>query len=498
MQLTHQEISFSILMVFLAFLAVHFLAYGPLLQTHFAVDSYPSMYKPIAGTHFEHGRYIGGSIFFLLNAIGVNVVRSQFFFTLWAIGVYSAIDTILFLQIHKQLARAQVSSVTALFLGCSLFTVNVFNLEQFLFPECLAVDPLGMLLGCVAAVLVCNYKNVKAWLGAFVLLVCAVSIYQVNVGHFLVITTVLLVLQYNFVLDKKSFANMVQVIVFAGLSGVVSLIMQTSLSIKGSSTAVNFSVEGLLGNVIRVLRNQYGIWVKGCTLMPYMSIVVMVLVIWAVFIAGAKRQKQLKRFVAVGVLASVLGVGVTFAPHILSSLPVVAQRTMTGVFFVIGMWTIFAAAANKSEKQIKLLAAAAAIFMLVSIVQINRVTGQHMAANQVDYEIGRTLLAEAQQQSQKNGTAITQVAVCRDDKSTLAYPGIDYVFSDTNVKALNILGSGGSVITYVAEKEGYGQIIEVPMPQEIYETYFAGKNWDTVNAPEQVVVMDNTAYICMF
>ncbi len=39
---------------------------------------------------------------------------------------------------------------------------------------------------------------------------------------------------------------------------------------------------------------------------------------------------------------------------------------------------------------------------------------------------------------------------------------------------------------------------ETDMDQQIYDSYFAGKNWDDPMIREQVVILEDTAYICCY
>ena len=36
------------------------------------------------------------------------------------------------------------------------------------------------------------------------------------------------------------------------------------------------------------------------------------------------------------------------------------------------------------------------------------------------------------------------------------------------------------------------------VPSDIYEEYFADKNWDYFDVNEQLVIVDDTAYICVY
>ena len=118
----------------------------------------------------------------------------------------------------------------------------------------------------------------------------------------------------------------------------------------------------------------------------------------------------------------------------------------------------------------------------------------HLAMDDLDTAYAEAINNYIADYSEKNGDKITHVALAWDEQVTWSYDGIDYVSYDLNTR--NILRSWTNVplINYA----NHTDYQKADMDPDVWEEFFAGKNWDSFLPEEQIVFRNHTAYIVIY
>lgn len=118
----------------------------------------------------------------------------------------------------------------------------------------------------------------------------------------------------------------------------------------------------------------------------------------------------------------------------------------------------------------------------------------HLAMDDLDTAYAKAINNYIADYSEKSGDKITHVALAWDEQVTWSYDGIDYVSYDLNTR--NILRSWTNVplINYA----NHTDYQKADMDPDVWEDFFAGKDWDHFLPEEQIVFRNHTAYIAIY
>ena len=98
------------------------------------------------------------------------------------------------------------------------------------------------------------------------------------------------------------------------------------------------------------------------------------------------------------------------------------------------------------------------------------------------------------QYQEETGITVTKVGAVNDSSPVYYNPGVDYVNHDLNIRAMTVAWGWSNLLNFYCQTN----YTIVTVPDNIYNTYFAGKNWNTLNLDEQAVFVDDTLYLAMY
>ena len=93
---------------------------------------------------------------------------------------------------------------------------------------------------------------------------------------------------------------------------------------------------------------------------------------------------------------------------------------------------------------------------------------------------------------QENGVEVENLCLINDINAPAYYDEVQYTSDQINERSLGIL-SVSIMEVMTGRKFNW-----VEMDPEVYAVYFEGKNWDSFDPAEQIIIDGNTAYWCMF
>lgn len=131
-------------------------------------------------------------------------------------------------------------------------------------------------------------------------------------------------------------------------------------------------------------------------------------------------------------------------------------------------------------------------YLFVHLLFCNFIITNHFVSNTLDEVYAHLIVNTIEKYENKTGIKVTKLAVCRDDYAPNGYDEVSYKSHETNERSLSIVPR--STLEYFT-----GRTFEpVEMSKEIRKKYFEGKDWEYFDAEEQIIIVEDTAYWCIF
>lgn len=142
------------------------------------------------------------------------------------------------------------------------------------------------------------------------------------------------------------------------------------------------------------------------------------------------------------------------------------------------------------------------LFILSNVFFIQSIIQNRIISETLDYMYAEKIFAAIEEYESETGTTITAISAVNDTDSPPFYDQVNYCRS-----AINRRCYGDYTWTFLQYCAYYtnasaslnGRSFErVSMDENIYQTYFAGKNWTEFDSEQQIVFDGSTMYICVF
>ena len=488
---SHIRKNLAAIRLFLIYLSVLLLSFGIYMREGFGSDSLIYYRSPEGGirTWSFHGRYLATAVNVLLLKAGFSATdhyRLCFVFFLLCLSFALLI-------IHKLFAVAVhdngIHSRYILVPVVSLIFVNVLFCEYFSFPECFLVFPFSFLFCSLGSYVYVNGRKMTG----IILLTAACLFYQLSCIAACMIITTYYIIRNNGLIDRKlltkTFANTILVMII----GVLDLI---STNILAYWNIIDYSGKTLsldISSELYYLKYQIILLFKSSlTLLPafYIPLLFMLLISIPYF-AHCILQKNrsglicfllfhLYMFIMMNILAFLNG------PFYFPRLQV--------TFYLWQVMTLMISISCMPALMRKLQIGACIMYLLLQIVCIHQIAVDHYISNDLDMHYASLVINEIKQYESETGTAVDTIACTVDTNCSLYYPDIHHYRDQINERAIAVVPY--SIIEAAGMPEKHLDIID--MPPEIYTAYFKGRNWDSFDLSEQLVIIDHVAYYCVY
>lgn len=473
------------------------IAYLPFMQTHYSSDSYANVNGIDVAIHLRNGRVVTYFVQSLVNFLGFNPVKHQAV-TVGVVIFALALSVLLIYMEMVDCVRDSVWKRAVILGGLLVVYINVFFAEWLLYVESLTSAPIGIMLVTVAAVYASRKIYVKNLIVSWLLLLCALNMYQIYIEFFMVLSLLIIYVQYKGRLEREAFIRSI-VVVGEGVIGSIVTIILHPLIIRGfglqpPDRVTTLDIQAILSNAELVLGAQQSIWSSSLSLLPKGVLLGTILALFSLFFA--QRWKNISETVY-GLLALAFVPAITLAPHVISTVVWMAPRTIVGVFHVVTVLLIMIGVGGQKKKNDICIVIAVPImcmFMLVSMYSINGIIVNNIATNHLDEALAVQIERGIQEYQGETGVAVTKIAAVNDESPTYIYDGVRYVSHDMNIRGLVVQWAGVELINHYCDREYQ----KVEMPDDIYDTYFRGKNWDYFDLNEQAVFDGDTLYLAMY
>ncbi len=394
------------------------------LQMHFSSDTYVLWdlgYMNYPQQYFLlDGRLISAFVCFFAGILNlpleVYIIGMTFigiFFLSFAIYITS--------DILNEFVKKQTTTTNVFIVAISfVLVVCQFNLEYLLFPES-AVMCLGVLL-VVYAAKISLLKTTKRYLKIFALLLTAVLCYQGLVNIFPTFIMLIFILRHitTIRLDKAELKKIIIDIFKLALITIVVVVISFGVVEAGKAlfqseqdrTNDIFTQEGLERTVEALITYTDDLWHKNLNMLPhYFNYVIIGATILFLFLLKSK-----KTIIAEYLLFVLCILIICIVPMFLFNTgPVGRVNSPMAMLFGSSLAIIYITSLQADLKKIKrsIEIFVAISFMLNSVFIIANIS-EHLAANKIDQNMGRTLNHYVEQYEQQTGITLTKFSFIYD------------------------------------------------------------------------------------
>ena len=492
------------LILFFVNVLIVFLACGLMLNQHFSPDTHGmwNMTDNDVSSHLRNGRFVTALISKLLAAVGINVARSQSALVLLFMLTVAALAAHLSCRILRTIEREDVFALVGTNAAMLLLFHNAFLAEWYIFGECMLMYAVS--ISCAVWSVLAYRRLVFARGGeavrhiavSFLALTLFLGTYQVSIGIYVGLLLI-------FVFIEKADIRKKLLLAAGGLSlgafaCVINLLIVKLLTwthiMPPTERGAALDIFVILSNLRSLIAKQPEIW-RGYGVFPAYMLPVFFLAAAGLFLFFAIRRRIPRSAVWLAIVFSLCIYAGSFIPHLVAAEFWVSHRTLVPLFAVFSFWIIaFFSVEPISLPERRIAASLALVFLLGNSLLMEDIFSNHLAMEKQDTAYAKAINNYIADYSEKNGDKITHVALAWDEQVTWSYDGIDYVSYDLNTR--NILRSWSNVplINYA----NHTDYQKADMDPDVWEEFFAGKNWDFFLPEEQIVFRNHTAYIVIY
>ena len=488
---------FSALRPYVAVLLVSvvFFVYGPLLNRHYALDTYFAEARGNQGDlQIQLGRFLSGTLLNILAGFGVNTAVDQSFFTflslcLLALSLYLLIG--LFFRLRQEW---DIHSLLLLCLAAVVSLCHVFMLGWFLFPEVVVFMMTALVLSILAVSFPMRYSGPRRWFMCYILLCAALSFYQAAGAFF--VTFFLLYVSVSravrpIVSVMKGFGSAFVVYASAGITNMLLIGWGGRHSGRTDFSHAN-PFENLYGIIESVREKLQNTNLGVAPLFSFLFVVTALLLCCWLLLSKGPDRKDAGRTLLVLFAMTCVSFAAIIMPHLFTATVDVSPRSIAALMSLPGVICIFMLfqLMPLKRRMFFLTAGVLLLFLLANTFLTYSVEESRFATNRLDREIAGMVWQEITQYEGRTGNAIRRIAFRHDTKPSLCYRGL---VCYGNFRAM---GTDWTVIPLLSIVSGR-RFARASMPAPVYDTYFEGRNWDFFST-EQVVFQGDTLFLMLF
>lgn len=468
-------------------------AYSSMLFMHFSIDSYGLYFGIDEDTALKAGRLLFYLFYLLCERINFNPVKCQIFLIILFITFSAYVLTSLVRAFAMYFEKR--SNIVFLSLECGILLgfVNVFYFEWFLYPEMTLIYGVSMLFLLLAFKTI-QRENFGALFISSSLLFLGLNCYQAIFPIYIILTVTSVLLNHNLIFSKDTAKAVGKIILAAGIAAILQLlelrVLQSFGYVRGDF--IGDSENTIVPNIVEIIREQIPLWYSAFGFLPKMVVVVfmcIVLTFIIVQLVGSSlkiRDIIFDGLMLLGCYASIFILG------IFNSTIWLAPRTIPGFFFFLSMLLLISLALNKLSPQgEKFFFGVIIVFLLVNFIQIQDIARNHYMSLVLNEQQAICVEEQIKNYEEKSGAKINNIAVRNDKNPTWGYKNIKYNRFDTNMRAFIVSWTAVPCLNYYTGNS-YKQ---VEFPDEIYYKFGENCDWDELNLSEQMVFINDTAYL---
>lgn len=477
-------------------LGITLICFGIYCYPHYSYDAYMALLPSEFNLYqsLQLGRPFLSLTSFVLSAFHVNCVRAQGLF------VWTVLLSIVFaICLNYRLVLKYAGNISRwkkwiLYIFCLVSYINVFIDEWFHFSEAYFMFGFALFF-CCAGILFCTKER---YLSAFLLLFVALGYYQAVLGLFLNWTIGIFIVKYKENLSCMM-KNISLCIVTAGTASLANIFLTKVFVFWGWANTnprqASLSLHVILENIKKIILGQRLFLVDGYHLLPA-HLLWICLIILAVLLFASNWKRAFLNAALIAVLYTS-----PFLPFVVSSEMWMSQRTVISYFSI---FSVIAIAAICTSNQLArgtrdiwisgLAAIVGLVLLFTNISAVQKLAVDQMSINKMDLLMCKTIEQKIITYEQETGNYVDTVAVARDQYPVYSYPGVTTPVYDTNLSALKVDWCLRGLFRYTMERD----FLITTMDEEIFQKWFADKDWNMPDFNEQIKFQAHTMYLVLW
>jgi hypothetical protein len=487
--------------IFLFNLVFISMSYGILTITHYAIDTYSCYFTTTAAQHLQLGRIFSYLIARTLDMMHINPARSQAPFTIFLFTMMALCSVLLVKKVCDTLKTLTLLRIITVNLAVLLSFVNIFILEWYLNPESTVTAGFNLITLTIAVLAVCNKTSVKNLLISLLFLFISINIYQINITLFVILSLTIILLKNDLTLNKTSVMQSIWIFILGLAASVTNILALKILQVTGlaalNSRNIDISIHSLVDHFMILFgsNQQRSIWALGSGFMPSRAMLIFLIVGFIYLFMSIIKKRLSASKILFTVLIIAINYFIIFVPHMLTQSLWLAPRTMVGIFTFLTSIFLIIIKLDVHFKFPKIIPICIGLFLFLNFYQIQAIAMNHFAVNKIDKEYIMMINDKINEYEEKNGIAVTQIAMDKDASVTYGYFGnVQYISYDTNIRAFDASWSDVTSINCITGRN----LKKIDMDDEIYNKYFKDKDWKYFNPDEQMIFVGDTLYMMIY
>lgn len=467
----------------------------PYLTMHYSTDDYTIIgdgyNKYGIETFLNAGRIFSSGITLLAGSLDLPI--NIFVQSLFYIGIL--ISCLCVMEIRKCIIKIKPESnikETILIIAISFCTIfNFMYLENMYFVE-IPIMAMGILLFIKSSENLVDEKYSKS----LIYLLFGELCYQGTINFFITFTFILLIIKYRKI-NKQLISKMIVAVFFCLIVVIINIIQ---IKICGKIFDLKQdrlgSLKSIPNNIVYIITHLYVIIVNSSDLFPkYIFVSFLVVTYIIIFIDDLKNVKEYSNSFNVLMLFIVATVS-SVAINVISLSSFGLGRMVFSVGALIGLIFMYVYCCtnifNDASILKNILICDLIIYTALNFVNYTNSMFNNKLANELDKQEALKINEYILEYEKNSNQNIEKIAICRDKNVTWNYNELKNKSLYTH-RALMIWWCNVYTINYYTNRN----LQEVPMNNEIYYTYFDGKDWNKLDR-EQFVFKDDTMYYCIY
>ncbi len=374
-------------------------------------------------------------------------------------------------------------------IGLDLVFLNVLFAENLMFGESSVYFAVAWL---AAAVSVRCYARRK-YPATFVMCLVAVCAYQYAAVFAAVLMAFYICMDENMHLSSRAVLREAGAVAICMGAGVVNLLsiwllewsdIIPSFSKHAGIGDIGEKLSALMDSLIRLHRDGGGIlpnlWVP----------LLFALGIWILIILGSFKRRDFSTLS----FPVIVYVGSNLVLYVI---PLMQEEfsfppRMSFCFYLIQGMLLACAYSMCAKRLWKALTWCGGLYLTVHLLFADFIVTNHFVSNTLDRVYINMMYEEMLKYERETGITVEKLAVIDDAYAPDQYEEVAYAVDQINERSLG-------TATYSLLLVETGRRFErVEVPGDVYDSCFAGKDWDYFDLEEQLVIEGDTAYWCIF
>ena len=453
--------------------------------------------------------------------IGFNPTHNQRIVIFLAILIQTISCFIGYKAILKRIAPtiSQLGKVLLIFASIIVW-FNPFFTDNLQWAEWVLFFFIGNLCAVISAVIISennNQKQLKNIIVACLLLLVTINTYQAGLYFFVLYSMIFYFM--DSLKDRTSgikyWLSHLLKLVFVYVVTIVFMVLYLRLfsAVDGYRGMGSFAAgfQNIVFNLQHLLRNYMPfLWSSAYGMLPnylfslaFLSATLMLFIGLYWFIKQEKTISKKLTFLFVSLCAIIGPIIALFAPALISPWPQPAM--IVGFFSLLSLVIFLCVALFASYVDIfshRLAFGFKLILLVISsgiIIQswavTNSIQRRLVITNAIELANAKFYLEAIRVHEANTGIIIKNIAFTKDESFTYKLPDARFAPFRINERGFHrlVVHTNRSFLIFM----GGGHLNLIPMPEDIRDRYFAGRNWDSLS-PEQIVFIGDTVFISLY